>query len=207
VDPQERQDILKALNQIMTARVRAQGALNKHVKEFSDRLFAAIETVLVTIEASGVPGLGKSRRLVHPAGGGREGLQVFIQDWSIIFVSLPGVARPNILDEARIPSSQFKDGCGRIGVFLTDEPDGKAFYDFLIFQDGSWFAWGYGWPKQHSDIENTDFEGLALELIRSFAQDIFITWHTRDQTTLSTVLDAKKRAYTFGLPGEEQQGF
>jgi hypothetical protein len=206
VDPQERQEILKSLNQLLTARARSQAVLNKHVREFSNRLFSAIETVLATMEASGIPGLGKSRRLVHPAGGGREGLQVYIEDWSIIFVPLPGFARPNIFDEARIPPAQFKDGCGRIGVFLTDEPDGKAFYDFLVFQDGSWFAWGYGWPKQQSDIDSTDFEGLALELIYSFVRDIFITWDTRAQTVLSTALDTKKRAYTFGLPGEEQQG-
>jgi hypothetical protein len=206
MESQERQDILRSLNQIMTARMNAQGVLNKNINEFSSRLFSAIENVMASIEAAGIPGMGKSRRLVHPAGGGREGLQVFIEDWSIIFVPMPGFARPNIADEARIPPSQFKDACGRIGVFLTDEPQGTAFYDFLIFQDGSWFAWGYGWPKQQSDIESTDFEGLALELLRSFAKDIFITWHARAQTALSTALDAKKRAYMFGLPGEEQQG-
>ena len=206
MDNQERQTVLRSLNQVMTQRTQSHAALNKNLQEFSSRLFAAFETVLETMEASGIPGLGKSRRLVHPSGGGREGLQVFIQDWSIIFVPLPGLARPNLLDEARIPPYLFKDGCGRIGVFLTDDPQGVAFYDFLIFNDGSWFAWGYGWPKQQSDIASTDFEGLALELIHSFAEDIFMTWHTRDQTTLAIALDTKKRAYTFGLPGEEQQG-
>lgn len=205
MDPQERRDGIKTLSQTMSTRMNVQSALNTYVKEFSNRLFSAIEGVLADLEASGTPGLGKSRRLAHPAGG-REGLQVFVEDWSIIFVPLPGLARPNSLDEARIPPAQFKENCGRIGVFLTDEPQVTAFYDFLIFQDGSWFAWGYGWPKQQSDIESTDFEALALELIRSFTKDIFITWHARSQTVLSTALDAKKRAHTFGLPGEDQQG-
>ncbi|RPJ03131.1 MAG: hypothetical protein EHM39_00115 [Chloroflexi bacterium] len=206
MDPHERQEILRSLNQVMTTRTKNQAALQQHLKTFTSRLFEAIETVMATMEASGIPGLGKSRRLVHPAGGGREGLQVFIEDWSIIFVPLPGFARPNTSDEARIPPIQFKEPCGRIGVFLTDEPQGTAFYDFLIFQDGSWFAWGYGWPKQQADIDRTDFEGLALELLYSFAKDIFITWHGRNETTLATALDTKKRVYTFGLPGEEQQG-
>ena len=190
----------------MSTRAKNQAMLQRHLKEFTGHLFEAIETVLATLEASGIPGFGKSRRLVHPAGGGREGLQVFIEDWSIIFVPLPGFARPNSFDEARIPPIQFKELCGRIGVFLTDEPQGTAFYDFLIFQDGSWFAWGYGWPKQQADIASTDFEGLALELLYSFTKDIFMTWHARNQTALSIALDTKKRVYNFGLPGEEQQG-
>ena len=114
---------------------------------------------------------------MHPAGGGREGLRIFIGDWSIIFVPLTGFARPNALDQARIPSAQFKEHCARIGVFLTDDPNGHAFYDFIIFADGSWFAWGYGWPKQQADIESTDFEALAGELLYSFVRDIFLTWN------------------------------
>jgi hypothetical protein len=204
--PQEHQEVLRSLNQVMTRRAEALATLQQHIKDFTTHLFSAIETVLAAMEASGIPAIGKSRRLVHPAGGGRDGLQVFIEDWSIIFVPLPGVARPNAADEARIPPYQFKETCGRIAVFLTDDPQGDAFYDFLIFQDGSWFAWGYGWPKQQAAIANTDFEGLALELIYSFAKDIFITWHARSLTTLATALDSKKRAYNFGLPGEEQQG-
>ena len=66
---------------------------------------------------------------------------------AIIFVPMLSFARPNPADEARIPPIQFKELCGRIAVFLTDDPQGKAFYDFIIFQDESWFAWGYGWPK------------------------------------------------------------
>ncbi len=206
MSPQQHQEVISDLSQVMKDRARIQAGLNRHVKDFTNRLFAAIESALAELAAADVPGLGKSRRLVHPAGGGREGLQVFIDDWSIIFIPLSGLARPNVLDEARIPPAAFKEGCGRIGVFLGDDPESKAFYDFLIFQDGSWFAWGYGWPKQQSDIGNTDFEGLALELIDSFVKDIFTVWQAREQTALSSALDAKKRAYTFGLPGEEQQG-
>jgi hypothetical protein len=89
---------------------------------------------------------------------------------------------------------------------LTDDRTASAFYDFLIFRDRSWFAWGYGWPKQQSDIDNTNFEALALELLQSFVEDIFKTWHTRQDTSLEVALDAKKRAYEYGLPGEDIQG-
>jgi hypothetical protein len=206
VNAEERQRMLQALDKMMNERAKAFATLNESLKLFSNRLFAAMEKVVGEIQESGIPGLGKVRRLVHPAGGGREGLQVFIEDWSIILVPLLGFARPNPDDEALIPPVQFKQPCARIAVFLTDDPEGAAFYDFIIFHDSSWFAWGYGWPKQQSDIESTDFEALALELIHSFIQDLFITWNTREKTFLSTALDTKRRPYVFGLPGEESQG-
>ncbi|NLX10870.1 MAG: hypothetical protein GXY36_14555 [Chloroflexi bacterium] len=200
----ERHRFLETIDQLMRHRAEAQVRLNNNLKEFSARLFAALENVLNEVAASGTPGLGKPRRLVHPAGGGREALQIFIEDWSIIFVPLLGIARPNVADEARVPPGQFKELCARIAVFLTDDPDGDAFYDFIIFQDGSWFAWGYGWPKQQDDIESTDFNALAVDLIHSFIKDIFVTWNTRSNTPLATAMDARKRAYVYGLPGEDR---
>ena len=206
MNPEERQKLVDALGKIMTQRTEAQEILNTNLKAFSSHLFAALEKVLANMPAYGIPGLGKSRRLVHPASNGHEGLQIYIEDWSIILVPLAGFARPNASDEARIPPVQFKEPCARIAVFLTDDPQARAFYDFIIFQDGSWFAWGYGWPKQQSDIESTDFDALALELIFSFARDIYITWTTRSSTTLASALDAKKHPYVFGLPGEDRMG-
>ena len=200
----ERHRFLETIDQLMRHRAGAQVRLNNNLKEFSTRLFAALENVLNEVAASGTPGLGKPRRLVHPAGAGREALQIFIEDWSIIFVPLLGFARPNAADEARVPPGQFKELCARIAVFLTDDPGGDAFYDFIIFQDGSWFAWGYGWPKQQDDIESTDFDALAVDLIHSFIKDIFVTWNTRSGTPLSTAMDARKRAYVYGLPGEDR---
>lgn len=205
MDNDERQQVIKTVNEIMSGRMRSQAQLDAAVREFSGHLFAALERVLTAMARAGIPGLGKFRRLAHPAGDGREAFQFYIEDWSIIFVPLRGFARPNILDEARIPSVQFKEPCGRIAVFLNDNPQGSAFYDFLIFQDRSWFAWGYGWPRQHSNMDETDFEALALELVYSFVKDIFTTWHTRAETTLATALDAKKREYVFGVPGEDRQ--
>ncbi len=205
MDENDRQQILSSLNKLMAERVKTQEFLYEAVKVFSSRLFAALEQSLNTMATMGIPGIGKHRRLVHPAGGGLEGFQIFIEDWSIIFVPLLGFARPNTADEARIPSVQFKEECARIAVFLTDTPQGSAFYDILIFQDHSWFAWGYGWPKQQSDIESTDFDALAMELIYSFARDIFVTWHPRDETVLSAALDPKRRCFVFGLPGEDLQ--
>jgi hypothetical protein len=206
VNQDDRQKLFETLNQMMGRRMASRAMLANQLKEFSTRLFSAIEVLLAEAQAQGIPGLGKSRRLVHPAGGGREGLQIFIEDWSIIFVPMLGFARPNAADEARIPTAQFKEECARIGVFLTDDPQARAFYDFIILPDGSWFAWGYGWPRQQSDIDSTDFEGLALELIFSFVKDIFVTWDSRGETLLGTALDPKKQAYIYGLPGEERMG-
>lgn len=205
MDSTDRQELIAILDSLMRQREQTRAILEEALRDFSSRLFEALEQALTEIAQAGVPGLGKYRRLAHPAGG-REGFQMFIDDWSIIFIPLQGFARPNPLDEARIPSVQFKEPCARIAVFLTDNPQGDAFYDFLIFQDRSWFAWGYGWPRQQSDIESTDFEALALELIYSFTKDIFKTWHPRKNTLLAAALDAKKRGYAFGLPGEEPQG-
>ncbi len=199
------EEFLVAIEQILQERAATYAALSEKLTVFSERLFSALEAVLEDARQRNIPGLGKSRRLMHPAGGGREGLQIFIGDWSIIFVPLTGFARPNALDQARIPSAQFKEHCARIGVFLTDDPNGHAFYDFIIFADGSWFAWGYGWPKQQADIESTDFEALAGELLYSFVRDIFLTWNPRAETTLAASMDPKQRTYLFGLPGEDRQ--
>jgi hypothetical protein len=206
VETAEHQKVVTSLTQMMERRAQAREVLSNHLREFSTRLFLALERMLTVLQEQGVQGLGKSRRLVHPAGAGREGLQIFIEDWSIIFVPLLGFARPNAADEARIPPIQFKELSARIAVFLTDDPQGRAFYDFIIFQDGSWFAWGYGWPKQQSDIESTDFESLALELLSSFVKDIYTTWGTRGDTSLAVALDPKRQPFSFGLPGEERMG-
>lgn len=197
-----RSQIIQSLN----ARAELQAILSENLKVFSSRLFVALENALEGLQEQQVIGMGKSRRIAHPAGNGREGLQVFIEDWSIILVPLMGFARPNARDEAVISNALFKEPCARIAVFLTDDPQGRAFYDFIIFQDGSWFAWGYGWPKQQADIENTDFDGLALELLHSFVKDIFTTWNTRTDTALAAALDPKRQAYIYGLPGEARQG-
>lgn len=202
---EDRELVVNALKLLMIQRAKTQATLYGALKEFSTQLFAALEEVLDELQAKGVPGVGKYRRLVHPAGGGLEGFQFFVEDWSIVFVPLLGFARPNLLDGARITTAQFKETCARIAVYLTDNPQGNAFYDFLIFQDYSWFAWGYGWPKQQADIENTDFEALAVELVHNFITDIFVTWNVRDETTLAVALDPKKHNYVFGLPGEERQ--
>lgn len=204
--PEDRQRLFDGLDRVMRADEQTRERLNTFLHDFSTRLFAALEQALADISARGTPGIGKSRRLSHPSGGGREGLQIFIHDWSIIFVPMLSFARPNLADEARIPPYQFKELSARIGVFLTDDPQGRAFYDFIIFQDQSWFAWGYGWPKQQDAIDSTDFEGLAWELLHSFTRDITATWNTREETTLAMALDPKHRGYTFGLPGDERHG-
>ncbi len=206
MDAEEREQLRQTLKSLMTARSEERQILESALQEFSTRLFAALENVLDELKAEGVPGLGKYRRLAHPNAQGREAFQMFVEDWSIIFVPLSGIARPNVLDEALVAQVFFKQSSSRIAVFLSDDPQGEAFYDFLIFTDHSWFAWGYGWPRQQSDIESTDFDELALGLVHSFSKDIFTTWHTRAETRLSEALDVKKRCYTFGLPGEEQHG-
>jgi hypothetical protein len=169
------------------------------------RLFEALERVLGELKEQDIKGFGTCRRIKHPASD-NIGLQIYIEDWSIIFVPLSGFARPSLADEARIPPFQFKEISARIAVFLGDDPQGRAIYDFLIFQDGSWFAWGYGWPKQHSDIDNTNFDDLALELLFSFVKDIYVTWPSRGETSLAMSMDAKRPPYIFGLPGEDRQG-
>ncbi len=206
MDPREQEDLLKELNDTMTQRARMRATLDTALNDFSISLFAAFETVLETLEASGMPEIGKYRRLTHPGAREREAFQCFIEDWSIIFVPLPGFAWPNLDDEPLVAPYLFKLPCARIAVFLGDDPKGEAFYDFMIFEDRSWFAWGYGWPRQQANIEDTDFEALALELIMSFVKDIFMSWHPRETTILGEALDPKKRCHVFGLPGEEQHG-
>ncbi|HEX2907394.1 MAG TPA: hypothetical protein VHO69_11070 [Phototrophicaceae bacterium] len=193
----------KTLETILIQRRTQRNFLQKQTNVFTDSLFGALQAVVLECRDKGLVELGEPRLIDHPAGGGRRALQISIEDWTVIFVPLTGTAWPNARDEAQIPGAAFKELCGRIGVFIGSEPDSAAFYDFLILPNGSWFAWGYGWPRQASTIEETDFKMLAYELLASFVRDIHTTWRTREQTVLGAAMDARRRAYVFGLPGDE----
>ncbi|MEP7286314.1 MAG: hypothetical protein ABI947_11155 [Chloroflexota bacterium] len=201
---------INALKAELTRRVQERKQIEALMEKFTGKLFDAFETAIAQTTASGVPGLNKPRRIPHPAGDWRQALQLYIEDWSVIIVPLVGAAWPNPRDEARIAAVKFKEPCGRIALFLGDEPSAESFYDFLIFSDGSWFAWGFGWPRIDDDIDLTNFETMAFELLTAFVRDIHTTWRPRrinvnatNGTALSQSLDAKKRAYNFGLPGDE----
>jgi hypothetical protein len=199
-----------ALKRELNRRREEKERIEALMKHFSLTLYSAVEAAQAQAVAMGISGLGKPRRIAHPAGDWRQALQVFIEDWSVIIVPLVGAAWPNPKDDAKIHSSKFKEACGRVALFIGDDPNGESFYDFLIFADGSWFAWGYGWPRIVDNIEGTNFEQLAWELLTSFAKDIHTTWRPRkvvrqrmEGTLLSQSLDSKKRAYDYGLPGDE----
>jgi hypothetical protein len=193
----------KTLQGIFTERRKQRGQIFKQTALFADSLFKALQSVVLECRELGLTELGEARLIEHPAGGGRRALQVPIEDWSVTFVPLVGAAWPNIRDEAQIPGSAFKELSGRIAVFIGNEPETPSFYDFLILQNGSWFAWGYGWPRQASTVEQTNFRLLAYELLAAFVKDIHTTWRTRAETSLYLAMDARKRAYVFGLPGDE----
>jgi hypothetical protein len=211
-DRNDEDNPLFALKKELTARKEKREAIEALMEQFCKQLYSGFESAVAQTTATGVPGLGKPRRIPHPSGDWRQALQVFIEDWSVIIVPLVGSAWPNPRDEARITPYRFKEPCGRIAVFIGDDPNAESFYDFLVFSDGYWFAWGYGWPRTNDDMTNTDFDTMALELLVSFVKDIHATWRPRRVikldiqpvgTHLSQSLDAKKRAYNWGLPGEE----
>lgn len=194
---------LNDLESLLTDRRQEREYIAKQTTQFASSLFSALQAVVLEAQQRGMNELGEPRLIDHPAGGGRRALQIPIEDWSVIFVPLIGVARPNIRDEAQIPGTFFKQSCGRVAAFIGNEPETESFYDFLILPNGAWFAWGYGWPRQAATIEETDFKTLAAGLLLSFVKDIFTTWRTRDETKLLHSMDARKRAFTFGLPGDE----
>lgn len=199
---EQAENLRKNIAGMLTERRQQREYILKELTSFADSLFSALQAVVEECRAQGLTELGKPRLIDHPAGTGKA-LNIPIEDWSVIFVPLPGVARPNIKDEAQIPGVAFRELSGRIAVFIGSEPDAPAFYDFLILQNGSWFAWGYGWPRQANTVEETNFKILAYELLSSFIKDIRTTWRPRAETTLGTVMDARKRAYDYGLPGDE----
>lgn len=194
---------LKELESLIQDRRREREFVNKQLNLFTSSLFGALQSVVIEARERGLTELGEARLVDHPAGGGRRALQIPIEDWSVIFVPMVGLARPNIRDEAQIPGTFFKQNCGRVAVFIGNEPESESFFDFLILPNGAWFAWGYGWPRQAATIEETEFKPLAAGLITSFIKDIFRTWRTRDETFLAQSMDARKRAFVFGLPGDE----
>lgn len=201
---------LNILRKELSARRAQQEKIEKLLQEFTRRLYSGFESAVSKALALGITNLGQPQRIPHPAGGWRQALRLPIDDWSIIIVPLVGAARPNLRDEARIPNARFKELSGRIAMFVGDDPNTESFYDIVIFSDGFWFAWGYGWPRNADDIEATDFDYMALDLLASFVKDIHTTWRPRKLQTssntgtlLSQSMDAKKRVYTYGLPGEE----
>jgi hypothetical protein len=197
------QEPTKFIERTLRTFINSQAAIHEYTELFTRSLFEALESFVNEFIEAGVPGLDEPRRYALPTG--REALQLSILDYKIIFVPLAGAAWPNIRDEARIPSAKFKEECGRIAVFLGEDPKRVSFYDFLIWGDGSWFAWGYGWPKQADEYAQTDFRQLAVELRSSFVRDIHRTWKTRAETVLGPSTDASpaNRAFNYGLPGEE----
>jgi hypothetical protein len=201
---------IHVLRKELTVRRQQITQIERLLQIFTKQLYEGFEAAVSRATAMGVPGLGMPRRLPHPAGGWRQALQIFIEDWSVVIVPLVGAAWPNPRDEAQIPNVRFKEPCGRVAFFVGDDPSAESFYDFLIFSDGFWFGWGYGWPRSADQLETTEFSYMAFDLLASFVKDIHTTWRPRKMTPyhshgtlLSQSLDAKKRAYTFGLPGEE----
>lgn len=197
------QQALQDIEGVILDRRKQRQFVQQQTNEFVRELFSALHAVVVECRERGLSELGEPRYIEHPAGGARRALQIPIEDWSVIFVPLVGTARPNIRDEAQIPGTFFKQISGRVAVFIGSEPESDAFYDFLVLPNGAWFAWGYGWPRQASTIADTDFKMLAYSLLSSFIRDIFTTWRARADTTLGAAMDARRRAYLFGLPGDE----
>ena len=198
------------IEQIKTAMRRRQqerDQLEQLLESFTKRLYAGFQQAVTTLRQQGVEGIGDPRVLKHPGGGWRRVMQLLIEDWSIFIVPMVGVAWPNVRDEAMIHASAFKEVCARVGFFLSKsvEPDpvATAFYDIIVLADSSWFAWGYGWPKQQATADATNFANLAMEMLASFTKDVHLTWAVRDETCFADVMDPKRRAYNFGLPGQE----
>lgn len=202
-DAKQSEKAYKILERVLLARREQRNYLDQQTSDFADALFSALHQAVYDCQERGLAELGEPRYLEHPAGGGRRALQIPIEDWSVLIVPLVGTAWPSVRDEAQIPGAAFKELCGRIAVFIGTESESTSFFDFLIFTNGSWFGWGYGWPKQATTIQDTDFQALAYELLSSFVKDIHMTWQPRTETLLGTAMDARRRVYTFGLPGDE----
>jgi len=147
-DSKQSEKAYKTLERLLLARREQRVYLNQQTSDFADALFIALHQAVYECQERGLTELGEPRYLEHPAGGGRRALQIPIEDWSVIFVPLVGTAWPNMRDEAQIPGAAFRELCGRIAVFIGSESEATSFFDFLILTNGSWFAWGFGWPKQ-----------------------------------------------------------
>lgn len=197
MDASERDQILREMQKVMNQRQQERAQIQKMLTFFSQALFDAFQNAVTLAQQAGIRAFGTPRRLQHPAGQGLSILQLFIEDWSLMLVPLIGAARPAIKDEAQIPPVRFKELSGRIAAFISEDPNTPSFYDFLIFTDGSWFAWGYGWPRQSSTLEGTDFDALAMELLLSFGRDIYTVWSTRAETLLRQAADKTRPAYEY----------
>lgn len=205
MDEKDRQDVLKEIASAMQYRQKERELVRHKLTEFTDKLFAGLESAALHANQAGIHAYGQTKRMPHPAGNGLTILQLLIEDWKVVLVPMVGAARPAFKDEAQIPAAKFKEMTGRIVAYIGDNPNNSAFYDFLVFADNSWFAWGYGWPRQSDDIENTDFEQLGFELLLSFGRDIYKVWSTRAETQLKTVVDKTAPAYEFRVLRDDEK--
>jgi hypothetical protein len=209
LSPSQGEDIQQAtlneIKEVMDLHQKDSERLEQLLSLFSKRLYEGFENAVKLAQEMGIHSIGTPRYVKHPVGGWRRVMQLPIEDWKIVMVPLVGGAWPNLADEAMIPGSSFKNPCARMAFFVMqhDDPSATAFYDAIILLNGAWFAWGYGWPKQQDSVENTNFTTLAMDLLSSFVKDIHLTWNMRTETTLTQAMDAKRRAHTFGLPGDE----
>src|SRR5262249_922867 len=132
-DEHESKQAFDTLRSELSSRSQQRQHIEQLMEKFTGRLFDAFEQVVSYANSEGVVGFGKPQRIAHPSGGWRQVMRVFIEDWSVVIVPLIGAAWPNPRDEARIHSSKFKELCGRIALFVGDDPNTESFYDFLIF--------------------------------------------------------------------------
>jgi hypothetical protein len=201
----DRQDILNEMANAMQQRQKQRDQIRQQVIEFTEKLFDGLENAATQARQAEILAYGPPKRLPHPAAQELSILQLFIEDWKVVLVPMIGAARPAFKDEAQIPGAKFKELSGRIVVYIGDNPSTGAFYDFLIFTDHSWFAWGYGWPRQSDDIDHTDFEQLGFELLLSFGRDIYKVWSTRAETQLKMVVDKTNPAYEFRVLRDDEK--
>ena len=97
--------------------------LNQQLTEFTKGLYGGLQVAVKELREKGMTELAEPRLLDHPAGDGRKALQLGIEDWSVVFVPLVGLAWPNARDEAQIPGSSFRELAARIAVFIGSEPE------------------------------------------------------------------------------------
>ena len=102
------ESLLPTLKQELLARKKQRDALDLVMRDFTPRLFDAFEESIRQATELGAPNFGKPRRIAHPAGDWRQALQIYIEDWSVIFVPLVGSAWPPFFNKA-IAEAQHKN--------------------------------------------------------------------------------------------------
>ena len=137
------------------------------LKTFARVLYDSIEYLFTELNNRHVTGISAPQRNVLDSE--IESLRFSWKGFEFLFVPFNAVATPS-RDECRVDEQTRQTKSGRLVVFMhpLEHPEhGDAVYFFDVFSNGTWSAWGLGYPVMKNSITSEIVREVVLKLIDS----------------------------------------